>query len=174
MRWIKAISLLFSTVAMLLVSSVSNAAGGVAFVEVSRLLVEPPQVKMVREKLRREFTVRDDRLNEQQKQIKTLQDKLAQEGAFLKTAEKKRLERDILSRRLKLKHSRTELQQERQMRQDDEIEHLRRIIREVIAQVAQDEKLDMVIETGAIWVSPNIDITDKVLERLQQLAKTSK
>lgn len=142
----------------------------VAYVKVPRLLAEPPQVKQVREKLRAEFTARDKKLLELQNTINELQDKLAQDRAFMSNNEVKRLERDILSRQLKLKHARAELKQERQLRQDDEVEHLRKIIREVIAEVAQAQKLDMVVETGVLWVSPRVDITDKVLERLQQMA----
>ena len=144
----------------------------VAYVQVARLLADPPQVKQVREKLREEFASRDKRLEEQQKQIKNLQNKLEQEAPFMGANEVKRLERDIASRLLRMQHTRKELQQERQMRQNDEVEHLRKIIREVIAQVAQDEKVDLVLESGALWVSPKVDITEKVLGRLNQLAKT--
>lgn len=145
----------------------------VAYVQVTRLLAEPPQVKLVREKLRAEFAAQDNRLNDQQNQIKALQDKLSHEGSFLSVEEVKRLERDILSRNLKLKHARKELEQQRQLRQDDEVEHLRKIIREVIAEVAQEDKVDMVLESGALWVSPKVDITEKVLVRLNELAKFS-
>lgn len=145
----------------------------VAYVQVSRLLAEPPQVKQVREKLQVEFAARDDRLNDQQRQIQVLQDKLSQEVSFLGEEEVKRLERDILSRNLKLKHARKELQQQRQLRQDDEVEHLRKIIREVIGEVAQEEKVDLVLESGALWVSPKADITEKVLVRLNELARFS-
>lgn len=157
----------------LMVSSVQAQTTSVAYVHVSRLLAEPPQVKQVREKLRAEFAARDNRLNDQQNQIKSLQDKLSHEGSFLSTEEVKRLDRDILSRSLKLKHARKELQQERQLRQDDEVEHLRKIIREVIAEVAQEEKVDIVLESGTLWVSPKVDITEKVLSRLKELAKFS-
>jgi outer membrane protein len=145
----------------------------VAYVQVSRLLAEPPQVKQVRDKLQSEFAARDERLNDRQRQIQALQDKLTHKGAFMSTEEVKRLERDILSRSLKLKHARKELQQQRQLRQDDEVEHLRKIIREVIAEVAQEEHVSIVLESGALWVSPKIDITEKVLIRLKALAKFS-
>lgn len=158
----------------LFISSAIYAQGtSVAYVKVSRLLAEPPQVKLVREKLQAEFAARDNRLNDQQNQIQVLQDKLSHDGSFLSVEEVKRLERDILSRGLKLKHARKELQQQRQLRQDDEVEHLRKIIREVIAEVAQEEKVDIVLESGALWVSPKVDITEKVLSRLQELAKFS-
>lgn len=167
MRWL--------TIALvLLAGSLQAADGKVAFVEVPRLLSEPPQVAKVRDALRVEFAERDERLIEQQLQVKQLEEKLAKEAGVMSEAESKRLERDIISRKLRLKNSRTELQQERQLRQNEEVDRLRKIISEVIAQVAQDEALDIVLEAGVTWASDRANITDKVLTRLNKLDKAGR
>lgn len=72
-------------------------------------------------------------------------------------------------RKLKFKHARDELEQNKQLRFSEEEEHFSRILYEVIIQVAQDRKLDLVIQSGVSWVSPRIDITQTVLERLQAM-----
>lgn len=169
-RWMRFIVLLLAAWVLLL-PAVQAEELKVAFVQVSRLLTEPPQVKQVREKLKREFSRRDAELVEQQKQIKTLQDKLSRDSSIMNEDEVKRLERDILSRRLKLKNASSELQQERQLRQNEEVDRLRKIISEVIDQVARKEKLDIVLEGGVTWASDRADITDKVLAGLEALAE---
>ena len=37
-----------------------------------------------------------------------------------------------------------------------------------------NEKIDIVLQSGVLWVSPAADITDKVLGRLQELFATGK
>lgn len=164
--WLAATALAFPAV---------HAAGpSVAFVQASRLLSESPQIEQLKQRVTADFSARDQRLVEMQKQIKALQDKLGEDGRFLPEEEQRRLKHDITTRRLKYKHARDELAQDKQLRYAEEEERITRVIREVIEQVAQDEKIDMVLQSGVLWYSPKVDITDKVLERLHQLATDGK
>jgi len=159
--------LLFSAAAPVVAGDVS-----VAFVQASRLLNESPQIKQLKVRVREEFGPRDARLLEMQKQIKVLQDKLERDGPRMSSDELRRLKHDISTRRLKYKHARDELNQDKQLRYSEEEERVTQIIREVIEQVAQDEKIDMVLQSGVLWFSPKVDVTDKVLKRLQDLAES--
>lgn len=146
----------------------------VAFVQANRLLRESPQIEQLEAQVRDEFAARNQRLVEMQSQIKTLEDQLEQASGKLNTSEQRRLEHDIRTRRLKYKHARDELNQDKQLRFEEEKERVMRIIGEVIGQVAQDEKIDMVLQSGVLWFSPKADITDKVLARLKKLDATGK
>ena len=53
------------------------------------------------------------------------------------------------------------------------MDHLRRILSEVIAEVATAERLDIVLESGVTWASERANITDKVLARLRELNDTN-
>ena len=146
----------------------------VAFVQAPRLLNESPQIAELKRKVREDFSARDTRLTEMQVQIKLLQDKLDAEGVSMSPAEQRRLRHDISTRRLRYNHARDELTQDKQLRYSEEEERVTRIIREVVEQVAQDEKIDIVLQSGVLWFSPKADITDKVLQRLQQLTQPAK
>lgn len=162
-------------VALLLLTGGSLAADvSVAYVQASRLLNESPQIVELKRKVRADFSARDARLTEMQVQIKLLQDKLDKEVSKMGLAEQRRLRHDISTRRLKYNHARDELTQDKQLRYSEEEERVTRIFREVIEQVAQDEKIDIVLQSGVLWYSPKADITDKVLERLQQLSEPLK
>lgn len=160
----------------MLAPSATLAAGevNVAFVQASRLLRESPQIRQLEVQVREEFAPRNKRLIEMQKLIKTLEDKLEQDGESLNPSEQRRLKHDIRTRRLKYKHARDELNQDRQLRFEEEKERIMRIIGEVIGQVAQDDKIDMVLQSGVLWFSPKVDITDKVLDRLRKLDEGAK
>lgn len=140
----------------------------IAFVEVPRLLRDAPQVEAVRDKLKREFSRRNDDLVAQQEQVAKLQEKFQRDAAIMSDAESKRLERDIVSRQRKLKASQTEFQEDLALRQNEELGKLRKVIGEVIVQVAKDDKFDLVLESGVVYASDRANITDKVLERLSK------
>ncbi len=146
----------------------SAADTNVAFVEVARLLNDAPQVAAVRDKLKSEFARRDEELVAQQKQLKQLTDKLNRDGTIMSADEAKKLERDVIARQRKLKSDQTAFQEDLALRQNEELGKLRKVIAEVIIDVAQKEKVDLVLESGVVWASERVDLTDKVLARLRK------
>ncbi len=149
-------------------SSVLAAGTKIAYVEVGRVLQDSPQVKSVKEKIRREFAKRDDQLVAEQKKLKKLKEKLNRDGAIMSESEKKRLERDIITRARKLKNSQSEFQEDLALRQNEELSKLRKIIAEKIVKVAKKGGYDLVLESGVVWASSKVNITDKVLKELKR------
>ena len=43
----------------------------------------------------------------------------------------------------------------------------RKVIEEVIIEIARQENVDLVLESGVVWSSDRVNITDKVLKRLR-------
>ncbi|MGV6827308.1 MAG: OmpH family outer membrane protein [bacterium] len=153
---------------LLVMMSTTAVAQKIAFVEVTRLLEEAPQVAAVKEKIRKEFAHRDEELVAQQKQLKKLQDKLVKDGSIMSEGEAKRLERDILARRRKLKNATGEFQEDLSLRQNEELKKLRKVIADVVIEVAKKEKIDIVLEGGVVYASDSSNITEKVLKKLSQ------
>jgi outer membrane protein len=143
----------------------------IAFVEVPRLLQEAPQVAAVRDSLKKEFSRRDQDLVALQGEIKKIEEKLQRDGAILSDAETQRLERDLVAKQRKLKTAQNEFQEELSVRQNEELNKLRRQIAEVIIEVAKEDSLDLVLETGVVYASARANVTEKVLERLKKQGK---
>ncbi len=139
----------------------------VAYVETGRVLQKSPQVKAVKDKIKKEFARRDDKLVAEQKQLTKLQEKLLKDGSVMNESERSRLERDILSRRRKLKSSQAEFQEDLALRQNEELGKLRKQIAEIIINVAKKNGYDLVLESGVIWADKKINITDKVIKALK-------
>ncbi len=139
----------------------------VAYVETGRVLQKSPQVKAVKDKIKKEFSRREDKLAAEQKQLTKLQEKLLKDGSGMKEAERSRLERDVLSRRRKLKSSLAEFQEDLTLRQNEELGKLRKQIAEIIINVAKKNGYDIVLESGVIWADKKINITDKVIKALK-------
>lgn len=141
----------------------------VAVVNVVRLQTEAPQVAQVRERMKAEFRSREAKTSEQQEKINQLEQKLLRDRANMSDAEAKSLQRDIRSRTLRLENAKEELESDRRLRLSEEMDRLRRVLSEVIAEVATAEKLDIVLESGVTWASERANITDKVLARMREL-----
>ncbi|NNE34254.1 MAG: OmpH family outer membrane protein, partial [Rhodothermales bacterium] len=135
------------TAAMLPVTSLAGEVA-VAVVNVVRLQTEAPQVAHVREKIKAEFRAREAKTSTQQEQVNQLEQKLLRDRENMSDAEAKSLQRDIRSRKLRLENAKEELESDRRLRLSEEMDHLRRVLSEVIAEVANREKLDIVLESG--------------------------
>lgn len=146
----------------------------VAVVNVIRLQTEAPQVAKVRDRIKAEFVLREERIQAQQEQVAQLEDKLQRNRSNLSDAEAKSLQRDIRSRTLRLENAKEELESDRRLRLSEEMDRLRRVLAEVIAEVAQAERLDIVLESGVTWASERANITDKVLARMRELDAATK
>ena len=160
--------------ASLLSQSVAAAEVTVAVVNPIRLQSEAPQVANVRTKIKNEFASRQAKLIVQQEQVGQLEQKLARDRASMSDDEAKSLQRDIRSRKLRLENAKEELESYRRLRLSEEMDHLRRVLSEVIAEVATAENLDIVLESGVTWASDRANITDKVLARMRELDAEAK
>lgn len=161
---------LFSLLALSLVtmSGAVLAASKIAYVEVGKVLQDSPQVKAVKEKIRKEFSKRDDQLVAEQKKLKKLKEKLKRDGSIMSEAEVKRLERDIIARTRKLKNAQSEFQEDLALRQNEELAKLRKAIAEVIVKVAKKGGYDLVLESGVVWANDKVNITKQVLKELKK------
>ena len=168
-KWVTSLlaALLFGTCGVSFAADVS-----VAVVDVVRLQSEAPQVGQVRAKIQQEFAGREAKVAEQAAQIAQLEEKLVRDRLDISDVEAKSLQRDIRSRTLRLENAKEELESDRRLRLSEEMDHLRRVLSEVIAEVATTEELDLVLESGVTWVSERANITDKVLARMRELNDT--
>jgi outer membrane protein len=146
----------------------------VAVVDVVRLQSEAPQIAEVRLKINQEFAEREAKVASLEEQIAQLEQKLVRDRSQISDAEAKRLQRDIRSRTLRLENAKEELESDRRLRLSEEMDHLRRVLAEVIAEVAEAEKLDLVLESGVTWAAERANITDKVLARMRELNQTNR
>jgi outer membrane protein len=153
----------------LFVASLQASDVTVAVVDVARLQQEVPQLAKLRQRITEAFANREEKLAAQEAQVARLEQKLAEDKDQMTVTESKSLQRDIRSRKLRLENAAEELESDRRLRLNEEMDRLRRVLSEVIAEVAKSENLDIVLESGVTWASARANITDKVLARMREL-----
>ena len=140
----------------------------IAVVDPTRVVEQSPHYEAAGAALQREVEERERLLREQQDQISALQGRLEREGALMSESEIQRLQNDIRSRNRKLKYARDEFQEDFALRQNELRTKLAVQVREVVVEVAKEQKIDLVLSEGLVYFSPRIDISDRVIERLKQ------
>ncbi|MEW6352936.1 MAG: OmpH family outer membrane protein [Pseudomonadota bacterium] len=147
--------------------SASAAEMKLGFVNAAKILEEAPQAEAARSKLEKEFAPRDKALVATQKEIKSLEDKLAKDGAIQSESERRKAERDVLTQKRDLKRAQDEFREDFNIRRNEEFGKLQKLVYEAIVALAKQENYDLIVGDGAIYASDRVDITDKVLERLK-------
>ncbi len=145
----------------------------VGFVNAAKVLEQAPQADAARAALEKEFSPRDKSLLKSQKDIRKLEDRLARDGAIMSESERRKLERNIVSRKRDIKREQEEFREDLNIRRNESFEKLRRRVYEVIVDIAKKEKYDLVVSDGVVYADDRIDITDKVVGRLKQEFKQS-
>ncbi len=149
---------------------VSAAELKLGFVNFAKILEEAPQAIAAQNKLEKEFSGRSKKVIDGQKEIKTLEDKLAKDGAVMSDAERAKSERNISALRRDMKRDSDEAREDLNIRRSEEVSKLQKLVYEAIVALAKKENYDLIVADGAIYSSERVDITDKVMARLKAAA----
>src|SRR5688500_10466975 len=142
----------------------------IGFVNIIQVMEQAPQADIARNELEEEFSGRDAKLTAERDAIIELEKKLQTDGEFMSTDELDELERTIARRKLEFNRDREELQEDFNIRRNEELSKLQRAVYDVIVQVAKAENYDLMVTERVLYASERIDITDKVLNRLGETA----
>ncbi|MDD9805858.1 MAG: OmpH family outer membrane protein [Gammaproteobacteria bacterium] len=146
-------------------------ADNIAFINVARVMQEAPQAAAARERLQEEFSGRNDKLLESQEQIEKLENRLRDSGAGMEAAKRRRLEREIASRKRRLRTRTEDFQSEFSDRRNEELADIQKMVSKVISDVAKKRKFDLVVSEPVLYASDRIDMTDTIIEMLEKRAR---
>jgi outer membrane protein len=139
----------------------------VAFVNTEKILKESVLAQDAQKTLANEFSKRESALLELANTLKTKSEKLERDASTMSSSERLRIQNELSESDTKFQRDRRNLEEEVQARRSQLLANiLERANREVI-RVAEAEKIDIVFQ-DAVWISPKIDITSKVLDALKK------
>ncbi len=139
-----------------------------AFVNTQRVMDKAPQAKAARELLKNEFAPRDQKIVAMQKELKKLEEDLARNAQILSDSVRIARERKITSLKRDIKRARDEFLEDLNLRRNEELGKLQKLISDAIVNVARESGYDIVLGDTVLYASERVDITDKVLERLRK------
>jgi len=140
----------------------------IGVVNAVKVMQAAPQAEAAMKKLESEFSGRDKQIANEQKSLKTLEDRLTKDAAIMSESERTRLERDIINKRRDLKRSADEFREDVQFRRNEEMGKIQRLILEAITAVANEGKYDVVLGEGVLFSSKAVDISDQVIAKMKK------
>ena len=139
----------------------------IGFVNPVKLLELSPQGERALRSLEEEFRPRDQELIDLREKALALEVDLDKNRLVLQASEIKKKQRAIDSIRRKIKRDQQEAREDYNIRRNEELAKLQRLVREMIVTIANEEGFDLIVEQ-AVYVNNRIDLTERVLQRLQK------
>lgn len=139
----------------------------IGFVDTARVLKDAPQADLARKKLESEFAPRDEKIVNMQKQLKNLDDRQNKDIAVMSDSVRRKLERDMIELKRDIKRAKEEFTEDFNLRRNEELTKLQRLISQTTVAVAKEDGYDIVLSDSVLYTSKRVDITDKILARLR-------
>jgi outer membrane protein len=138
----------------------------IGYVNAVKVIEEAPQGEAAKKKLEAEFGPRDKKLVSMQARIKQLEDELEKNGLLLKDTERRGKEQEIVMLKRDLRRATQEFREDYNLRRNEELASLQKIVQKAITDLGQQENFDMILHEGTIYASKRVDLTDRILKKL--------
>jgi len=142
----------------------------IAVVDIPRLVSESPQGKAALERLKNESSELQREINTQQRELRTLEEKLNRDGAIMSEQERADLENNYRSRRQRIERRGAEISETLDARRQEELGKVQRLVLNEVRVFAKEGQYDVVLGPGVVYADPQSEITAGVLKRLEALA----
>jgi outer membrane protein len=146
-------------------AAAADAGFKIGVVDTERIMRESAPADRVKKKIEKEFAGRDQDLQKLAKQAKDMQTALEKDGVTLSDSDRQAKERDLAALTRDLQRKDRELREDFNRRRNEELSGMLEQINKAIKKLAESEKYDLILQ-DAVYRSPKVDITDKVLKAL--------
>ncbi|GAB1232857.1 OmpH family outer membrane protein [Ferrigenium sp. UT5] len=137
----------------------------IGFVDTERILRESEPALAAQKLIDKEFSVREQEVKALAKQLQDAKENLESARAKLSDSTRRIQEREIDNLNLLLQTRQRELREDLSLRQNEELARILARADQAIRQIAETEQYDFILQE-AVYRSPKVDITDKVLKYL--------
>ena len=137
----------------------------IGFVDSDRLMREAAPAVRAQQRLEREFERRDQELERMARELATMQDELERNALTMAEAERRTKERSFNDLSRDFQRRQREFREDLNQRRNEELAAVLDQANAAIKQVAESEQYDVILQE-AVFASPRIDITDKVIRLL--------
>ena len=148
-------------------ASAQSGMSRIGFVYTERLMTESKLAKAADAKLQSEFSKRQKQLDDAVQKYKVSREKFDEEAPKLTDVDRTKRTRELLDMEKDVQRMQREYNEDLFHRKNEERAAIAQKAYKLIEQVAEQEHLDVVLQE-AIWTSPRIDITDRILKLLDK------
>ena len=137
----------------------------IGFLDAERVNRESAPAVRASKELEKEFAPRIQELQKMERQLKETQASLEKDGMTMSESERSRREQDLARIGRDFQRAQREYREDLNQRRNEKLADLFQRANRVIQQIAEAEKFDLILQ-DAVYRSPRLDITDRVLKAL--------
>jgi outer membrane protein len=139
----------------------------IGVVNVPALMQQSPQRQVAMDGLQEEFAPRQREIVAKQKEFEDLGEKVQRDVAVMGEVERRNAERDLRDLQREVARLQTEFQEDLNLRQNEELGNLQRLLLKEVQDYAQASGFDLVVGDGVLYASSAVNITENVLRAME-------
>jgi len=140
----------------------------IGFVSIERILRDSAPAKAAFTKLEQDFSKRGKDLQELESKLKAAAEKNTRDEPVLSDSDKMKRQREFADMDRELQRKRREFNEDVSQQKNEQLNIIVEKANKVIKQIAEAEKYDILFQEPVVYISPRVDITDKVLKALNK------
>ncbi len=143
----------------------------IGYVNANDVVNQAPQGAKSMELLTEEFAPRETDLRQKQAKLAELKTELGEmlNNESSSSTDIRRLERMVRTLERDIERGTEELNEDFNIRRNEELEKLQKTISEVILRLAEEQKFDLIVQDPVVWASKRINLTDDILSELERM-----
>jgi outer membrane protein len=150
--------------------AIAQAETRIGFVNTERIFRDAPAAVKAQKKIEKEFEKRDQDLQKLAKQLQGMQESIDKESVTLSDSDRRAKEREFSDLNRDFQRKQREFREDLNQRRNEELAVVLERANKTIKQIAEAEKYDIILQE-AVYASPRIDITEKVIKALGEAGK---
>ena len=161
-------TLLLAFAMLLLIANVPVAVAQeikIGFVSTERVFREAAPAVRALKKLEKEFAPREDEIRKLGEEARAIQAQLEKEGMTMSASQRRDRETELGRVSRERQRLEREFREELNLRKNEELAAVLQSANQVIKDIAEKEKFDLILQE-AVYRSPRLDITEKVIKAL--------
>ena len=143
-------------------------ASSVGYVDIQYLIDNSPQAKAATADLEERFGPQQEQLRQQQQEFQRLQQRLQKEGLVMSEGEREQIEQRLRELKREIQRGQQAFREELNIQRNGALSEVREAVLKAVQGLAKDEGYDLIVGQGALYASEGIDLTQRVLERMQE------
>ncbi len=151
-------------------SALAQAETKIGFVNTERIFRDAAPAVKAQKKIEKEFEKRDQDMQRVAKQLQGMQENLDKNGLTMSEPERQTKDREFNDLNRDFQRKQREFREDLNQRKNEELAAVLERANKTIKQIAEAEKFDIIFQE-AVYASPRIDITEKVIKALSEAGK---
>lgn len=164
---------LSAIIAMAVIPAAVQAEIKVGVINTERVMRDSEPAKKAMKKLEKEFEKRGQDLERTRLQLQKLQEDMEKNAVTMSDSDRRAKEREFADLSREFQRRQRELNEDVNARRNEELQSVVERANRAIRAIAEKEGFDLIVQE-AVYASPRVDVTDRVIKALSEAAPIGK